>query len=129
MARLPFPVSDTAACRVAVAGSAHARTRAIGEYYCSEGWNAARLRERLSTAAAWGRRHGAPVMILEFGAHARLNQPARLAYFEAFGSAARREGLGWALWGYGDIMGFPAQPGPYPAQIDRAVLRALDMSG
>ncbi len=129
MARLPFPVTDIAACRAALAGSAHARTRAIGEHYCSEGWNAPRLHERLSNAAAWGRRHNATVMILEFGAHARLNLPARLAYFEAFGSAARREGLGWALWGYGDIMGFPAQSGPRPAQLDPAVLRALDTGG
>lgn len=125
MARLPFPVSDIAACRAAVAVSAHARTRAIGEYYCSERWNEARLQERLSTAAAWGRRHDVPVMILEFGAHAKLNLPARLAYFAAFGNAARREGLSWALWGYGDVMGFPAGSGPNPAQIDPAVLRAL----
>ncbi|TDH61094.1 hypothetical protein E2C06_18480 [Dankookia rubra] len=125
IARLPFPVTDVAACRATVADSAHARSRAIGEFYCGEGWNAARLHERLATAAAWGRRHDAPVMILEFGAHAHLNRPARLAYFEAFGQAAGREGLGWALWGYGDIMGFPARSGPHPAQLDPAVLRAL----
>jgi endoglucanase len=129
LARLPFPVTNAAACRAAVAGSSHVHTREVGEYYCGEGWNAARLRERLSTAAAWGRKHGAPVMILEFGAHARLNQPARLAYFRAFGDAAEREGLGWALWGYGDIMGFPARPGPLPAQLDPAVLRALGVGG
>jgi endoglucanase len=129
MARLPFPVSDVAACRAAVAGSAHARTRAIGEYYCSESWNAARLQERLSIAAAWGRKHGAPVMILEFGAYAHLNRSARLAYFEAFGKAAQREGLGWALWGYGDIMGFPASSGSHPARIDPEVLRALGSGG
>lgn len=128
MAQLPFPVSDVAVCRAAVAGSRHARTRAMGEYYCGERWNTARLQERLAAAAGWGRQHDVPVMILEFGAHARLNQPARLAYFEAFGSAARHEGLGWALWGYGDIMGFPARSGPHPAQIDPAVLRALGNS-
>ncbi len=36
-------------------------------------------------------------------------------------------GMGWALWGYADIMGFPAASGARPAVIDRAVLGALGL--
>lgn len=129
MAGLPFPVTDAAACRAALAGSTHARTRDLGAFYCGERWNEARVRENLARAGAWGRRHGVPVMLLEFGATASLNAGARLAYMEAVRKAAEQEGMGWALWGYGDIMGFPAVSGPRPAVIDRAVLRALGLSG
>lgn len=129
LGRLPFPVTDRAACRATVARSRHEPSRALGQYYCQEGWNAARLRERLARAAAWGREYGVPVLILEFGAHADLNEEARLAYFRAFREAADQEGLGWALWGYGDIMGFPARSGSPPAVLDPALLRALGLRG
>jgi endoglucanase len=127
MASLPFPVTDIAACRAVLARTAHARTREVGEYYCGERWDEARVRENLSRAGAWGRRHGVPVALLEFGALTKLNAGARLAYLAAVRKAAEQEGMGWALWGYADIMGFPAASGPRPAVIDRAVLGALGL--
>ena len=44
-------------------------------------------------------------------------------------SAAEAHGIGWALWGYDDIMGF-ALPRPIPPApvLDPAVLRALGLS-
>ncbi len=125
--KLPFPVTDVAACRAAVAQSRHVRTREIAEYYCGERWNEETMRQRLAYAAHWGRRHGVPVMLLEFGAEIRMTRASRLAYLKAVREAAEREGMGWALWGYGDIMGFPAQSGPRPAQLDPGVLEALGL--
>ncbi|MGG5809421.1 glycoside hydrolase family 5 protein [Falsiroseomonas sp. CW058] len=128
LARLPFPVADRAACRAVAARTGHARTRDLGAWYCQEGWDAARVRGNLARAAAWGRRAGAPVLLLEFGAHAALNAPARAAYIEAVRRGAEAEGMGWALWGLGDIMGFPSRPGPQSAPADPGLLRALGLA-
>jgi hypothetical protein len=128
LARLPFPVADAAACQAQAAQTDHARTRELGAQYCAEGWDAARVQARLSPAAEYGRRAGAPVALLEFGAHAELNAPARLAYLDAVRRAAEALGMGWALWGYADIMGFRARQGPMPAELDAPTLRALGLS-
>ncbi len=128
LARLPFPVADAAACHAQAARTDHARTRELGAQYCAEGWDAARVQARLSLAADWARRAGAPVALLEFGAHAELNTPARLAYLEAVRRATEALGMGWALWGYADIMGFRARQGPTPAELDAPTHRAPGLS-
>ena len=125
--RLPFPVRDVAACKATVADASNARTRDLGEWYCSERWDAAKLRAHLARAAAWGRQHDAPVAVLEWGISVATNRPARLAYIAAFREAAEQLGLGWAIWGYGDIMGFPAQAGARTAALDPEVLAALGL--
>lgn len=129
LARLPFPVTDEDACLSTAGRSDHPRTRELGAHYCRERWDAARVRAHLARAAEWGRQVGAPVLLLEFGGPADLNGPARLAYIGAVREAAEREGMGWALWGYADIMGFRARPGPPPAELDPEVLRALGLRG
>jgi len=62
----------------------------------------------------------------EFGATAALNAPARLAWIEAARRAAEAHGIGWALWGYDDAMGFGLRP-PGAAPLDPALLAALGM--
>ena len=67
--------------------------------------------------------------MLEFGAGTNVNTPARLAYLRAFRQAAEQEGMGWAIWGYGDIMGFPAEAGARSAMLDPEVLAAFGLRG
>ncbi|GGC53978.1 hypothetical protein GCM10011504_35460 [Siccirubricoccus deserti] len=129
LARLPFPVQDTAACEAIAAGTSHGRTQAIAAAYCAGRWNPGRLRDMLGRAAAWGRQHNVPVGVFEFGAHARLNESARLGYLAAFRKAAEEYGMPWAIWGYGDIMGFPVQTATGRVRLDLAVLRALGLPG
>jgi hypothetical protein len=123
LATLPFPVADP--CPRADADSA---TLALMRGYCAERWDAARLHARLGAAAAWGRRNGVPVLMGEFGAIATLNAPARLAWLADTRRAAAALGLGWALWGYDDVMGFNLHrpPGPRPV-LNPAVLDALGL--
>jgi hypothetical protein len=65
----------------------------------------------------------------EFGASAALNPAARAAWLKTVREAFETRGIGWALWGYDDVMGLGVgrPPGPRPA-LDRAVLSALGMT-
>lgn len=123
--RLPFPVGDVAACE-ALAESAASATGGVIAFYCRERWDAARVAARIDAAAGWARVNGTALLAGEFGATMRLNTPARAAWLAAVRQACERAGIGWALWGYDDIMGF-AMPRPPRDRIDLdpATLRAL----
>jgi endoglucanase len=129
LARLPFPVSDAEACAVTAAGAADIATRDVMRYYCAYGWDAARLGARIGQAASWARRHGVRLLAGEFGASAALNAPARLAWLKTVRDALETSGIGWALWGYDDSMGFAITPPPrLRPGLDRSVLAALGLS-
>lgn len=127
LARLPFPSAAPAACADA-AGSSDPPTRALVAYVCRQGWDEAAIGARIERAAAWGRLHHAAVLLGEFGASSRLNAKARLAWITSVRAAAERAGMGWALWGYDDVMGFdlPRPPGMHPA-LDARLLAALGL--
>jgi endoglucanase len=127
LARLPFPAADDAPCRTAAADT-DPETAGVIRYYCAQDWDPQRLAVPLAAAAAWGRAHGVRVLVGEFGATAALNPAARSAWLAAVRDGAEHAGLGWALWGYDDIMGLavPRPPGGHPV-LDSAVLRALGL--
>ena len=128
-ARLPFPVGDADACRTmgdAVDGSESAR---MIDWYCRQHWDAGRVAEPISRAAAWARQHGVKLLAGEFGASMRLNRAARLAWISAARAAFGAEGIGWALWGYDDSMGFGvSRPPPAKPVLDAGILAALNMT-
>jgi endoglucanase len=125
LARLPFPANDAAACAATAARAADTATRDMMRYYCGYGWDAARIDQ----AAAWARRHGVRLLAGEFGASAALNARARLAWLQTVRDALETRGIGWALWGYDDSMGFAIAPPPDPRpRLDRPILSALGLS-
>jgi endoglucanase len=128
LARLPFP-DDPATC-ARLADGADAETADVVRFYCSQHWNAARIAAEIGKAAGWGQRNHAAVLLGEFGASAALVPPARVAWLQAVQTACAEDGIGWALWGYDDVMGFalPRPAGPRPA-LDHGVLRALGLGG
>ena len=128
LARLPFPMEDPAACARA-ARSPDAPTTALARYVCAQQWNRRAIEARIALAAHWAARHHAAVLAGEFGASARLNAEARLAWIGAVRAACEHDGIGWALWGYDDVMGFnlARPPGPRP-RLDTGLLRALGMA-
>jgi endoglucanase len=128
LARLPFPM-DAPGCASAATSAADVPTRELIRFVCARNWSAATVRARLAAAGAWARRNHAALLLGEFGASARLNPPARLAWIGAVRDAAEQQGIGWALWGYDDAMGFgvPRPPGVRPS-LDRGMLRALGLS-
>ena len=128
LARLPFPM-DPASCHPAADSTADATTRGLITFVCAMRWDAARVGARIEQAAAWGRAHHAPVLLGEFGATRALNAPARLAWLQAVRRACEQRGIGWALWGYDDAMGFGIEPRtPARSTLDRALLAALGLA-
>jgi endoglucanase len=123
LARLPFPVRDVAACEAIGSDSV---TGGVVRFYCRERWDEARIATRIDAAAAWARHNNVAVLVGEFGATMGLNAPARQAWLAAVRQACERAGIGWALWGYDDIMGF-AMPRPPRGRVDLdpGTLRAL----
>lgn len=128
LARLPFPADDPAAC-ARRAASADPATQGLVGFVCGQHWDRSAVATRIARAAAWAARNGTAVLAGEFGASALLNAPARLAWMAAVRQACEQAGIGWALWGYEDVMGFDLSrpPGPRP-RLDPALLAALGLS-
>ena len=124
MGRLPFPVADPDACAAVAATTADAATAGLIRFYCTQHWDVAKVADRIAAAGDWGRRNHTTVIAGEFGASRRLNAAARLAWLTAVRVACERQGIGWALWGYDDSMGFGMRP-PGRGRLDPVVLQAL----
>ena len=128
LARLPYP-ADGPACEAAAAQAADAPTSGLMRYYCTLHWDRARIEAAIGKAAGWARDHHATLLAGEFGASARLNRSARLAWLRDVRTISEAAGIGWALWGYDDVMGFAVSrpPGARP-MLDRDVLAALGLA-
>ena len=129
LARLPFPADDRAACGQTAARAADGPTRASMVFYCATGWDAPRVSARLLDAVLWARRHNAVLLAGEFGANLRLNAAARLAWLRLVRETCEQHGIGWALWGYDDVMGFGV-PRPLANRpvLDRSTMAALGLA-
>jgi endoglucanase len=129
LARLPFPASDLARCQSIADTAADSATGDLMRFYCVSNRDAARLTASIQEAVAWARRHGTALLAGEFGASAALNPDARLAWLRLVRETCAANGIGWALWGYDDVMGFNIQrpPGNNPV-LDHSVLEALGLN-
>lgn len=129
MARLRFPVTEASACEADIAGVADTPTRLLMRFYCGQRWDVARVADRVAAAAGWAERNGVTLFAGEFGASVALNAPARLAWLRTVRAACEEHGIGWALWGYDDVMGFALpRPPPEKPHLDPGVLLALGLS-
>jgi endoglucanase len=130
LARLPFPVTDRSSCEASADGAIDTGTRDLMRYYCALGWNAAHVGAAIERAAMWGTQHHVRLLAGEFGASVALGPAARLAWIGTVRGATESRGIGWALWGYDDVMGLTVArpPGPRPV-LDPAVMTALGMGG
>ena len=115
LARLPFPTADAAACAHAATSPASA-TNDLVAFVCAQHWDEAAIAARIGRAADWAAHNGAVLVAGEFGASAHLNAPARLAWIAAVRKGCERAGIGWALWGYDDVMGFDVSRPPPPGR-------------
>lgn len=127
--RLPFPVADRESCEASAQATRHARTADVMRWYCTERWDDAKLRDEIRQAADWARANRAALVAGEFGASDSLPAKTRLAWIAGMARAFQANGIGWALWGYDDSMGFNLHPraGAAPPPLDPALLDALGM--
>ena len=126
MARLPFPVAARS-CETAEHSSADAPTRALIRFYCEQNWNVTRVVDRIAAVGAWAQRYHVTVIAGELGASLRLNPIARSAWLSAVRRACEQQGIGWALWGYDDVMGLGMHPPLDQRPLDEVTLRALGL--
>lgn len=127
VAGLPFPVEGRRSCEATAPPSGP--TGDLMRYYCAMGWDRAAIRQRIATAAGWAAMHRVTLMAGEFGAANSLNAPSRLAWLSTVRSALEEAGIGWALWGYDDIMGLAvARPPAARPILDANVLAALGVA-
>ena len=127
LARLPFPMTPEACAPMATATDP--ATASLIRFVCAMDWDAGKLSAAFAKAGVWARDNHAALLLGEFGATVRLNPAARLAWLTEVRKAAEQEGIGWALWGYDDGMGF-AIPRPPPARpnLNPALLNALGLA-
>ena len=129
LARLPFPVDDANACEQVAATTSDSPTADLMRFYCKQRWNVAKLTAKIETAVEWAHRNHVALLAGEFGASRALNSAARLAWIAAVRGACEHAGIGWALWGYDDAMGFALPPPPRARQdLDENVLTALGLA-
>ena len=123
LATLPFPYADPC-----VRAPATGNTLLTMMSYCYAAWTGVKIRARIGQAAQWAARNQVRVLMGEFGVIHALDPASRLAWMSEVRRDAEQLGLGWALWGYDDVMGFnlPRLPGERPA-LDPGVLRALGL--
>lgn len=127
LARLPFPVNEH--CQTVAVETADPLTGDLMRYYCGLDWNAARIAATIAQAADWARSHHVRLLAGEFGASAALNPSARLTWLETVREALAEQGIGWALWGYDDVMGFAvSRPPARRPVLDSGVLAALGLA-
>lgn len=125
LAQLPFPVPADCA-RLATATDPD--TAGLIRFYCAQHWDAAHIAAAIAPAADWARRNHTAVLLGEFGASAALAPSVRANWIRAVRTACEADGIGWALWGYDDVMGFalPRPAGGHP-RLDGSLLRALGL--
>ena len=91
--------------------------------YCRFGWNAEKMKNHVGRAAAWGKKHGVPLWVGEFGVYPpHAPREDLLMWYRDARSAFEAHGLGWALWAYDEGFGLDRKMLPDGSfQIDEGV--------
>jgi hypothetical protein len=127
MARLPFPVSDQARCEAIATTTTDPATTGLMRFYCAQQWDTAKVAARIGVVGKWARQHHVNVIAGEFGASDRLLPESRLTWLATVRTACEEQGFGWALWGYGDSMGFAKHRSAQANGAEGAIFRALGL--
>lgn len=92
--------------------------------FMAQDWRAEVVAGSFAQAAAWGRRHGVPVLCNEFGViRAQVDVASRYRWLKDVRLAAEAHGIGWTVWDYTHIFGLTQQSGE-AGQAGRRVLDA-----
>ncbi|MET8846912.1 glycoside hydrolase family 5 protein [Amycolatopsis sp. NPDC004625] len=88
----------------------------------------AAVRDDLAQVAAWGRDHGRPVFIGEFGAFSAADMDSRARWTACVRAEAERLGMSWAYWEFGtDFGAYDVDRGEWREPLRRALLGGSDL--
>lgn len=65
----------------------------------------AAVRRDLDKAADWGKQHGRPIYLGEFGAYSKADMVSRVKWTKFVRSEAEKRGMSWAYWEFGSGFG------------------------
>jgi endoglucanase len=108
---LPWPAAPAEACLGALPAQADANATALAQWYCRQGYDAARLVTEIGRARAWAEARGVALLAGEFGAG--CNPPDRatkVRFMRDVRRAMEANRVGWALWALDNCQGLGADP-------------------
>jgi endoglucanase len=83
------------------------------------------LRQAIEKAAAWGKAHGRPMFLGEFGTYEVGDLESRAAWTRAVAREAERHGIAWCYWEFGAGFGvFDREAGNWRESLRSALLDA-----
>ncbi len=104
---LPYPTTRQSPAVVALADTLSSPDRAFLDGEFDGPWTTAHIANDFAQAAAWARRHNAPMMLGEFGVLDFCVDPlSRGNWVRAVRAAAESNGLGWSYWEADQGFGF-----------------------
>lgn len=111
MKQVPFPSSPSAVQATIAANDP--KFKGALEDYGRQQYGNAYLRSRIKLAVDYGKKHGVPVMLGEFGAYPPV-APAesRARWFAGMLAACKAEGSPYCVWGYDDALGLGRKVNP-----------------
>lgn len=119
---VPYP-GEMSRCQGALAQSKTPWVKETLRSYCRFGWNAKKMKTHVGRAAAWGKKHGVPLWVGEFGVYPpHAPREDLLQWYRDAKAAFGAYGLGWALWAYDEGFGLDRKRLPDGSfQIDEGV--------
>ena len=123
--RLPYPSTPAAVAATAETIDDSTARQAVEEYG-RERWDGDKILGEIAEVAAWGERHGVPIVCNEFGVYRRHSDPAhRAAWLEDVRNTLEQYGIPWAMWDYQG--GFSVVNGDEEKTPDETTLEALGL--
>lgn len=99
---VPYPVSPESLKNWSAVAESESGRRALKQYV-SEKWDSEKIRERIQTAAKWGKDHEVPLICNEFGVYIKYAPSvSRLRYLTDTRRVLEEAGIGWTMWDYAE---------------------------
>jgi len=99
------------------------------EHYWLDHWDAHRIKLQIDAAAAWGRKHNAPLICNEFGVYREhADEQSRMNWIRDARTAFEADGIGWTMWDYRGGFGVVWKEDGQPTRVDEKVVEALGLS-
>jgi len=98
--KIPYPLDGEEGVKI-LRGITDADARKALEDHIAAQWNADKIGQKLDSAVAWAKEHGATLWCGEFGVFSDYADPKdRARYIRDVRTAFEERGIGWTMWDY-----------------------------